>query len=207
MKKILAFTFLLLAFLNFSYAQDSSKYSRGQVAADVAFFIKNAAEIHPNLYHDISKTTLAAKTDSLVKSLPDSLTDLQTFRAFAESTAFINEGHTGINASKPIRAQRKSGMFRAIPLQVTDYNNKYFTANLLASANRTDGIKVTAINGVPSIELFTRIIALKGGLASFRKVSAITYFRFYLAAIGIKQPYVINYLDADNKKQLLQLTT
>ncbi|MGZ3753913.1 MAG: S41 family peptidase [Mucilaginibacter sp.] len=203
MKKILAFTFLLAASLNFAHAQDSLKYSRGQVAADIAFFIKNAAEIHPNLYHDISKTVLTVKIDSLVKTLPDSLSDLQTFRAFAEATAFINEGHTGINTSKPLRAQRKSGTFRAIPLQVTDYNNIYFSANLLAPTNRTKGIKVTAINGVPSTELFKRIIALKGGLASFRKVSAITNFRFYLAAIGIKQPYAINYLDADDKKHVV----
>ena len=199
MKPLIICTLFFTVLLNFAFAQDTLKYSRAQVAADITVFISNASDIHPNLYHDISKDGLKAKTDSLVKTLPDSLTDLQTYRAFAEATAFINEGHTGVNIPKQLRAQRKSGLFMAIPLQVTDFEGKYLTANLLAPDNKLNGIKITGINGVPSLQLFNSIMTMRGGLPSFRKVSALTNFRFYMATIGIKQPYVINYIGPDKK--------
>src|ERR1700742_1881982 len=123
MKKLTVFCLLLATMISFCYAQDSLKYSKKQVAADINLFMTSAADIHPNLYHDISKQQLANKVDSLIKTLPDSLSELRTYRAFAEATAFINEGHTGINVPKAIRAQRKAGTFKSIPLQVTDYND------------------------------------------------------------------------------------
>jgi len=196
MKKIFVVLFILLSALVNGYAQDSLKFTKAQVAGDITYFIKNAVEIHPNLYHSISEKQLANKVDSLVYSLPDSLTELMAYRAFTEVTAFINEGHTGANAPVFIKNQINNGSFNAIPFQVFDYSNATFIGNLLAPGAKLFNISVLSINGIPAATVFNQLTALKGGLASFRKVSAIKFFRFYLTAIGIKQPYIITYKDA-----------
>ncbi|RKR80256.1 peptidase S41-like protein [Mucilaginibacter gracilis] len=205
MEKI--FTLLMLFILSGTIvrAQDSLMFSKKQVADDIAFFMKSAADIHPNLYHDISAEQLVVKVDSLIKVLPDSLSVLRAYRAFAEVTAFINEGHTGINMPKQMRQQLKAGTFKTVPLQVTGYDGKYFIANLLAPGNSLKGIKILAVNGEAAEHIFKRITALKGGLQSFRKVSAVNSFRLYLPIIGITQPYLINYIGENNVKGMVSV--
>lgn len=193
MKKYLAFTIILCIVAIQLNAQDSLKFSRQQVAIDITFFLKNAEAIHPNLYHGITEQQLRKSTDSLLRSLPDSLSEMATFRAFAEATAFINEGHTGSNIPKYIREQIKLGTFQSIPLQIIDYDNSTFKANLISSGLSLKKIDISSINGQSATSIFRKITALKGGLPSFKKVSAINYFRFYSKIIGLKAPYVINY--------------
>lgn len=190
---------LLFFFLPHLKAQETPRYSKNQIHEDIVYFLQNAEEIHPNLYHCISRVQLNRNIDSLLNTLPDSLSVLRTYRAFAETTAFIGEGHTGTNLPKEIKKQLNEGTFQSIPLQVTDYENNYFEANLVTKDTIKKGIKVRAINGIPSKNIFKEIIALKGGLPSFKKISAINYFRFYLTAIGISSPYVIDYEYNGNK--------
>ncbi|HEY0244339.1 MAG TPA: S41 family peptidase [Mucilaginibacter sp.] len=206
MKKLIVICLFLIVLISFAQAQDSLKYSKQQVAGDIALLISSAADIHPNLYHDISRQQLTNKIDSLVKTLPDSLSDLTAYRTFAEATAFINEGHTGINIPKLIRAQRKAGVFKTIPLQAVDFNGHYFLANIISPNLNLKGIKVTVINGKTSADIFKQMMALRGGLPAFRKASVIANFRIYLAALGITQPYLIDYIDQQSQKQQVEVT-
>lgn len=202
MNKTIAFIYLFVSTCSFASAQDLARFTRAQIAGDIEFFIKNAEDIHPNLYHDISKADLAAKTDSLVATLPDELSDMQAFCAFARATAFINEGHTGVDLPQSIKAARKAGTLKMIPLQVTDYDNGYFSANIVAAGNKVSGVKVAAVNSLAASQLFTQLTSLKGGLLPFRTIFTVNSFRVMLAAIGIKSPYVIDYLDKGGKHQV-----
>jgi hypothetical protein len=198
MKRKLAVLLILVIALHKGYGQDSLKFTKAQIAGDITYFIKNASEIHPNLYHSISEKQLINKVDSLVRSLPDSLTEFMTYRTFAEVTALINEGHTGANAPVFVKNQINDGSFNAIPFQAIDYDNATFIGNLMIPGAKLSNLSVLSINGLTAANIFNQMTALKGGLSSFRKVSVIKYFRFYLAAIGIKQPYTIFYKDVNH---------
>lgn len=175
-----------------AHAQDTLKYSKKQVADDITFLFKNAADIHPDLYHDITPQQLNRRTDSLVRNLPDSLSLIMAFRALSQATAFINEGHTGINIPKPVRMAIRSGTFKMIPLKVTGYRNGVFDAQLVTEDTNARWIKVNAINGVSAANLYKQMVGLKGGLSSFRTVVITNNIRFYLSVIGIKAPYRID---------------
>ncbi len=202
MKKLLLTVLPIFLAAHFTHAQDSLKYSRKQVADDIHYLISNAADIHPNLYHDITPAELTRKSDSLISKLPDSLSVLRAYRAFAETTAFVNEGHTSLDVPVVLRQAMRSGMFKAIPVQVLDYTDNGFEANLLLPQGSIKSVKVTGINGRPAPVILNQMMALKGDLPSFRKVNAIASFRYFLAVIGISQPYVINYKDAGTDKTI-----
>ncbi len=188
-------------------AQEPGQYSRKQVADDIKVLMSNAADIHPNLYHDISPGELKRKTDSLISKLPDSLSVLSTYRAFAEATAFINEGHTSVDIPKAINMAIRAGTFKGIPLQVLGYDNNSFDANLILPGLQKKHVEVTAINGEQSPAILAKMMALKGDLAPFRKVVAINNFRFFLSVIGISQPYVITYKDDGGASQTITLNS
>jgi len=189
------------------FAQDSLIYSKKQVADDIHYLLKNAADIHPNLYHDISPAELIRKTDSLISHLPDSLSLLSAYGAFAQATAFVNEGHTSVDIPKAIQKDIRAGTFKGIPLQVLGYNDGYFQANLMLPQGQAPNVKISSINGQAASAILTRMMALKGDLASFRKVVAIGNFRVFLSVIGIKQPYTIVYSDGEKVDKTLTLNS
>jgi len=195
MKKNLITLALLFFITTAAIAQDTLKFSKKQVSDDISFLFKNAADIHPYLNHKVSVNQLSKKVDSLVATLPDSLSTIMAFRAFATATAFIDEGHTSINIPKWIRNDIKSGKFKGIPLKVDDYSENCFSASIAGTNNDISKIKVRSINGKSAESIFEAMVALRGGLLSLRKINALRSFRFYLSAIGIHQPYTINYTD------------
>lgn len=194
-KSLLTFILFCLSAIA-AFAQDSLIYSKKQVADDIRYLLKNAADIHPNLYHDISAAELTRRVDSLVGKLPERLSLLTTYDAFAQATAFVNEGHTSLDIPAPIRKAMRAGTLTGIPLQVLSYDDNCFEANLIMPQAQAKHIKVSSINGQASPVILARMMALKGDLASFRKVVAISNFRFFLSVIGIMEPYVITYKDA-----------
>ncbi len=204
MKKLL-FGLLLVFAVQCLKAQDSLKYSRKQITDDMGILLRNAEEIHPNLYHDISKQVLVLKTDSLIKSLPDTLSGLMAYHAFLLETAFINEGHTSVNTPQPLRKEFRSGRLKYIPLQVIDYNNKQFEANIIAKSGNVNGIKITAINNKSAESIFNEMMQLKGGLSSFRKVVTVKSFPLFLPVIGISAPYTVEYTSPDNTRHSVTL--
>ena len=203
-KLLLIATLFVVAFLSVQ-AQDSIKYSHKQVADDIRFFMSNAAEIHPNLYHDISRQALTDKTDSLIKILPDTLTPVMAYRAFLQTTAFINEGHTSMNTPQVVRAQLKSGRVKYIPIQVNDYRDAHFEATGIATASNLGDVKISAINGQSAKDIFNQMMQLKGGLASFKKVIAVKSFPLFLAAIGVHGPYTVEYTGKGRGKKVALL--
>jgi len=198
MKKLLFITILFCLPVAAAFAQDSLIYSKKQVADDIRYLFKNAADIHPNLYHDISAGELTRKVDLLIAKLPERLSLLTAYGAFAQATAFVNEGHTSLDIPSPIRKSMRAGAFSGIPLQVLSYNDNGFDANLILPHAQVKNVKVISINGQASSVILNRMMALKGDLPSFRKVVALGNFRFFLSVIGIKQPYAIIYKKADN---------
>ncbi|WP_448700314.1 S41 family peptidase [Mucilaginibacter sp. AW1-3] len=197
MKKFL-FIAILFCLSIAAFAQDSLIYSKKQVADDIRYLLKNAADIHPNLYHDISAGELTRRVDSLISKLPDSVSLFTAYGAFAQATAFVNEGHTSLDIPSPIRKAMRAGAFKGIPLQVLSYDNNYFEANLIMPQAQVKHIEVSSINGQESSVILARMMALKGDLPSFRKVVAIGNFRFFLSVIGISQPYLIKYKDVEH---------
>jgi hypothetical protein len=205
MRKAGPFIALLIFVIQIATAQDTLRYSKKQVMDDINFLFANAADIHPNLYHALAKQQLTDKVDSLIKTLPDFLTLLQAYKAIAQATAFINEGHTGINTPRAILDQSKAGIFKSIPLQVMGYDGKRFLANLVAPDAKANAIRIIAINGRSSADILKQLTALKGGLPSFRQISVINSFSFFSRVIGLTEPYSIEYLDTDNKRKVVKV--
>ncbi len=200
MKFAILIQVLLFLSLQKLKAQNSVSYSKMQVVEDISYLFKNAEDIHPNLYHSISHLQLKKRIDSLINTLPDSLSTLMAYRIFSIATAYINEGHTGVNLPPELKKKINAGSFQSIPLEVTDYTDKLYYANIISTNSNIQNIRVVTINGQSSESIFQQIVALKGGLPSFKQVSSIKYFRFYLTVIGITQPYKIEYMDSSNVK-------
>jgi hypothetical protein len=84
--------FLLVSYINL-YSQ--THINKQQAYNDINSMIKIIEDVHFNPYLHISKTSFAAKTDSIKKTIHDSIERKDFLLKLYSLTAFLEDGHAG----------------------------------------------------------------------------------------------------------------
>ncbi|GAB2705437.1 hypothetical protein GCM10027037_34100 [Mucilaginibacter koreensis] len=198
---LITITLSLLCTVKIAYAQRLQRFSKAQVVQDIDTLFSNAEQIHPNLFHSLTKKQLYTKLDSLKRSLADSISIVKAYEVFSEATAYINEGHTGINTPKEVSNMIRDGRFKFIPVKLSGYKNGRMMVKAALSGKTVEEIEISSINSISAQKIWNQLLRTKGGLTSFRTTVIIQRFPLLLSAIGIQAPYHIVYTDAAQNEQ------
>jgi hypothetical protein len=132
-------------------------FSREQVVKDIDYAIKVAEDVHPNLYAVISKEAFLTKTDSIKKSLPLKMSDIEAYKTLSKILAQIGDGHTTVDEN--FYTNRLSLLFRkTLPYKIVIKNEHLFVAKNYFYRNTIPvGSEIIAINGKPSSQCLNEI--------------------------------------------------
>lgn len=94
MKKLIDLMILCALSLMQVHAQPITFYSKFEIIQDLDYFITDLENIHPDLYHAVTKEDILERVQTLKEQLPDSLSKWETWFRFEEICALFREGHT-----------------------------------------------------------------------------------------------------------------
>ena len=68
--------------------------SKNTVISDLKFMVKTLENVHPDIYHSISKDSFQLKLNKEIEALPERITELEFYTLCARLTSFFKTGHT-----------------------------------------------------------------------------------------------------------------
>jgi C-terminal processing protease CtpA/Prc len=148
-------------------------------------------EVHPNLYHDISKEALKTKVDSIISTVRDSMTRKEAWSKFAAVTGAIDEGHTSL--SWPQEFSSPAAAY--FPVFLKAFDGRGFIVRLDASAEHAflEGDRIVSINGRSAKELLQQFTPFVGGLPEWKELMVAIQLRLYLNISGMRSPFTVEY--------------
>ena len=188
------------------------KYSKEQIQNDFRFLKEVFEKKHPSLYWYTSKETLNQIYDSLYKSIPDSMTELQFgWKILAPYTNRIRCGHTSFSMSKGWNKYIKKTVIPSFPLHLKVWKD---TMVVIGNLNKKDsvfknGMLITAINGIKNEDIIQEIFSylpLDGYANNVNYIRLSSNFPFYHRNVfGIYNKYKVEYIDSAGNKRMATL--
>ena len=202
MIKLIVTSIICLAF-GTAKASDTSiikKYTPEQVKYDLGYMVRVMDEVHPNLYHDIGKSTFLKKYDSVLNSITGNMTAIEAWPKFATIIGAVNEGHTSIQS--PQEFQNRS--FTFFPLNLKEFDGEAFVVRFDASDEQQlkSGDRVLSINGFPAHSLLNQFSTYVGGLPSYEKLVVSYLLGDFLAIHQFSDPFTITYKSDGQEKTI-----
>lgn len=142
------FTNLIITifFLGFIIYLTQNRYiSKESVVSDLKYMVSSLENIHPDIYHVISKDSFAQELDNEINNLPERITELEFFKVCARLTSHFRTGHT-----KPMGNLLGAELIlkRAFPFETIVNDDKLFvTENLAFFSAIPVGSEIIEING------------------------------------------------------------
>ena len=157
--------------------------------------VRNMEEVHPDLYHDISKEELARKIDSINATITDSLTAEQAWPKFATIIGAINEGHTSIKWPDEFLNSLLQDRTFLFPVFIREFDGEALIVRYDVSIEKQlqTGDRVLSINGEGVANLMSRLTKFVGGLPSWKNLSVVQDLSSYLAVTRMQGPYKLIY--------------
>lgn len=202
MRLYFLFTVILLSVTIRSYAivvdttVTEKHFSKTQLNDDVSYLIKTVADVHPDMFHAVSKSKYQIVTDSVRNTFFDDMTGEQAWPAISRLIGILNEGHSVFNYPDDIGDQLKSGKSILFPVIIKEFNG----VNLIVRADASKenklqtGDQIVSINGITSAKLIDTLSGYAGGLKQYRSIDVCRNLVVYLYLYHINGPYEINYL-------------
>lgn len=203
--KSLPFIFTAAAFFAFTYSAKASvpdsvsnekHFTRKQIQDDVNYLVRTVENVHPDMYHAISKQNYKKQTEKILASLKDNMTEMEVWPLLAPLIGSLNEGHSTFDYSDSMTSQLKAGGNILFPIAIKEFDGENFIVRADASAEDVllPGDKILSINSIKSADLLDRLSAHTGGLKSWRAIGVCRDLIAYLEIYGIKGPYQIAYI-------------
>lgn len=180
-------------------------FTKQQLQQDILFMHRKMEEVHPNLYHSVTKEAYTQLRDSLANTLPDSLTASDAWPKLARLVAAINEGHTMLHGIKDEMKFLKESGYPLFPVNFKTFDGKHLIVREDASTESVlqTGDKVTAINGLPASTLMALFTAAYGGLQNWKELNALQDFIVAMYRHQLTAPYRIQYLSGNSVKEVV----
>lgn len=171
-------------------------FTKKQLADDVACLVKTIDEVHPNMYHSISKQRYRQLTDSVLNVLHDGMGEKQAWPAMARLVGALNEGHSTFSYPDSLIVQMKKGAHVLFPVLVREFDGTGFVVRTDVSAEDKllNSDRITAINGVSAAKLVDILSGYAGGLKTYRSIDICRNLIIYLYLYNFNSPYQIDYL-------------
>lgn len=154
-----------------SVGVSAQNISRSQAFADIDTLTYTLSEVHPNLYSNISESSLNIQIADLKASLQDSISVIDLYKALAPIVAQIGDAHTTMVL--PYReVMIKTGKY--IPVFPTIDSN---TSKMLVKASVGNCVpydsEILSINGISAKEMVEKMLAFVGGEREFFRLTMI----------------------------------
>lgn len=181
---------------NFNDSTIGSNYSKQQLIADVAYMCKAMENVHPNLYHSITREEFRKVTDNIRASFKDSMTITEAWPYFAKIVGAINEGHTSISFPDAFLNKLGADKILLFPIPIKEFDGEHLLVRFDVSDEQLlqPGDKIISINGIPAKSLVKQLSEGIGGLSSWKATQVARQIITFMAAYNISPPYTITYL-------------
>lgn len=135
-------------------------FSRDDVIDDIDYAIRIMEDVHPNLYHNLSKDAFYLKADSIKQTLPEKITDAEAFKILRSTFSMIRDGHTG--GGWNFFSNRGAGMLkRTLPYRIEIRNERLFVTKNYNYKNKIPiGSEIIRINEIPAYQCLQEVSKL-----------------------------------------------
>jgi C-terminal processing protease CtpA/Prc len=171
------------------------RFTKAQLTADVKYLTQTVEDVHPNMYHSISKKQYQKLTDSVIDQLHDGMTERQAWPLLACLIGALNEGHSTFSYADNIGETLKNGNI-LFPVTIREFDGKYLVVQADGSLEDQlqPGDKIISVNGVSASMLVDNLSTYAGGLRLWRANDVCRNFVVYTYLYNIQSPYRITYL-------------
>jgi hypothetical protein len=171
------------------------RYSKQQLAEDVKYLITTVADVHPDMYHSISKASYSRLADSVLSALYDGMTAKAAWPVMAQLIGALNEGHSVFNYPEPLVGELKAGGNLLFPVLIREFDGAAFIVRLDASVEDKlkSGDAIISINGITTEKLMGKLGGYAGGLPQYKAFDICRNLIVYLHLYGVSSPWHITY--------------
>lgn len=194
MKRII-FAIFILGSVTVMRAQN---ISRSQAFADIDTLLHTLNEVHPNLYSNVSMSTLNRQIADAKAGMPDSISVIALYESLAPVIAGIGDAHTTM--ALPYReVMIKVG--RYIPVFPTIDSN---TGRMLVKASVGNCVpydsEILSVNGKSAADMVEKMLTFVGGEREFFRLTMVDNNVMGLFHMLFSAPeYSIKYVKPDSK--------
>ncbi|MEE1945745.1 S41 family peptidase [Pedobacter sp. KR3-3] len=177
-------------------AKAEKRFSKKELLDDMDYLVATTNEVHPNMYHSISKAKYRKLRDSLANLLHDGMSPLQAWPVMAPLVGSLNEGHSSLNLPDELLVRLKANENILFPVVFSGFDGQELVvrADVSTENKLVVGDKLVSINGITAGKLVDLLSRHMGGLKSWRAVDVCRDMPAYLDIYGIKGPYRLVYL-------------
>jgi len=136
------------------------QYSREQVIKDIDYAKVFMEDVHPDLYAVISKDKLDYKIDSIKKTIPESLSEVEVYKVINTVYSNLKDAHTRLTLNNYLR--RGAMFFRKVPpYRLRVINDKIFVLKNYSKRKKIPvGSEIIKINNKASKECLIELSRL-----------------------------------------------
>jgi len=185
-------------------AAKERQFSKNELIADVKYLLNTISDVHPDMYHAISKKSYGQLTAEIISRLHDGMTERQAWQAIAPLIGSLNEGHSNLNYPDDLVGNLKNGSPLLFPVILREFDGKYLIVRADGSAENMllPGDRIISINSITAPQLVDSLSTCSGGLRLWRANDVCRNFVVYTYMYNISAPYHIKYLRGDETESV-----
>ena len=168
--------------------------TRDDARADIDVLMHTLEDVHPNLYANRSRDSVASARERLVAALPPSLSRSELWIRLAPFVAAFGDGHTNISMPREeVRRLQQAGALVVAPsVAMDDAGHIVISAALVRDPNVEAGDRLLSLNGMVVDSLVHVWMAeVSGESERFRMANVTGGFRDELLIHSIGAPHTI----------------
>lgn len=152
-------------------AMNAQYISRSKASADIDTLIYTLSEVHPNIYSNISESSLNSQIADLKANLQDSISVIELYKALAPIVAQIGDAHTTMVL--PYReVMIEAGKYIPVFPTIDSNTGKMFVKASVGNCVPYDS-EILSINGISAKEMVEKMLAFVGGEREFFRLTMI----------------------------------
>lgn len=150
---------------------NAQNISRSQASADIDTLIYTLSEVHPNLYNNISESSLNSQIADFKANLQDSTSVIDLYKALAPIIAKIGDAHTTMVL--PYReVMIEAGKYIPVFPTIDSNTGKMFVKASVGNCVPYDS-EILSINGISAKEMVEKMLTFAGGEREFFRLTMI----------------------------------
>jgi C-terminal processing protease CtpA/Prc len=179
-----------------------STITRADALADIDTMMRTLEDVHPDLYAERSRESVAAARERLVAALPASMARAELWLRLAPLVASFGDGHTSVYM--PAEEFARMGSTLTFPPSVVEDDAEHLVVSVpfTRDAPIERGDRIISLNGMSADSLVRAWTAeVSGESQKFRAASVTGGFRDFLFVHSIVAPFSIETQRADGSRR------